>query len=246
MLKRIVVVGLVAMLFSTSAFADSGPTGIKNIHIGMNKAEYILALKVNPINCSTYIGKDGKRRTNTEGLDPDEITACSSYFGPAYDKKGVVDKIQYENLFIEVVDISREATPFFENVGSKSTALFFKDRLVYLLIEAPQVSVDMLTMKYGQPKLIDNTKVKVCQNGIGNTFNNRVGFFENEWSNNGIKAIFTVKFLGPFRTCTDGGTVKSYLLQEPKIVNALGAVIQEGQSKLKSKLKQKALEENPF
>ena len=52
------------LLSSVTALAESGPTRVGSVSIGMSKAEYLAAVEIKPVNCNT--AKSGGKPMRSE------------------------------------------------------------------------------------------------------------------------------------------------------------------------------------
>lgn len=201
------------IFFSLDTFAAGGPTSIGSISIGMSKAEYISAIGITPIDCNT--NKDwggGVMRAEMKDLMPDVKRLCYDF--RAENRTGIVENIQVGDISYDFVEANYQSSKLIESIGNSCEAIFLKDRLIRLELYNPKVSIKKLATKYGSPKIFDNTKIEICQNGIGNKFENKVGSIDAVWTNGEAMAILRKVLLPPSVTCTDGYDMDHYILEE--------------------------------
>jgi hypothetical protein len=209
-------IALLAIIFASSgALAASGPTSIGPISIGMSKQHYISSIGIAPFDCTTLKDNNGEIiRSEQKFLTTRRKTLCVD--ARYSNMTGIVDSIQVSGLSYDVVEANFEASKFVESIGNSIKAIFFKDRLISLEIYAPKVSLDILSTKYGSPKLFDKTKLEICKNKIGNEIKNQVGTVDGVWTNKQITAILRNELNPPRKTCTDGFNMQYYIIEERK------------------------------
>jgi len=114
---------VISIFFSFNAYANPGPTSIGDISIGMSKAEFVKAIGINPVDCNTYKGKDGKSpRSELKHLSPERKSLCWNY---DFDEKGSTENIQVSGISYDVVEANYEASKVIEKIGHSSKAIFF-------------------------------------------------------------------------------------------------------------------------
>jgi len=239
------ILGCVVLIFiftSFNAFAGSGPTGIDNVIIGMSKAEYVSAIGIDPVDCNIYKGKDGKtNRSELKYLDSKRKTLCYG-FSSDFDKKGSIENIQISGLSYDVIEAKGDASKFVETVGFDSKGIFLKNRLISLEITFPKVGLETLSAKYGEPKIVDNRKIEVCKNRMGNEFKNNVGTLDAVWTNGEVEAKLRALESPPRETCTDSITMQYYIIEEPKQLR----IIEDAINKYREVISKEAVKESPF
>lgn len=202
------------LFFSIEAFAGVGPISLGNISIGMSKSEYVTALEISPTNCNEYRDKDGKtQQSEMSNLSSARKTLCWDF---EFSKTGSIENIQVEGVSYDVIAANYESSKYVTNFGHSSKAIFLKDKLISLEIFAPKVDIETLTAKYGAPKIVNQRKLEVCRNKIGNEFKNSVGNLDAVWTNREVISIFRNMNLSPDKTCTDGINAQLYILENPK------------------------------
>ena len=107
--------------------------------------------------------------------------------------------------------------------------------MVRLKISFPKVSLGVLTSKYGEPKLVDDTNAEICKNRIGNEFENLVGNVDAVWVNGQVSAILRAYKSPPRKTCSDGLTIRYYILEESKQVKIIEKAIDKYRACLSAK-----------
>ena len=243
-MKQIFIFALIIMPFT--AFAGAGPTSMGNITIGMSKADYISTIGVKTVNCNTSKDRDGQlRRSEMKYLQPDTKTLC---YGPSFDDEtGSIENINVSGLSYDVIEANSRssiggASEYLKQFGHSSKAIFFNDRLISIEITFPNVGLEILAAKYGEPKLVDNREVEVCRNRMGNEFKNRVGNLDAIWVNGKVQAILRADISSPNKTCTDGITMQYYILQEPEQLS----IIENAINKYLKRVSNEAIKDNPF
>lgn len=229
-LKTVFCVALIAL--PLISHAGNGPTGVGNAIIGMSKANYISALGLSTVNCKLYTG------LGMESLTKDQKTLC---LAPLHLTGSTEESIQVSGIKYDVVEADFSSGKAVDSIAQSIKAIFLDDRLVSLEVYMPQVTLEFLRSKYGEPKLFDNRKIEPCQNRIGNTFTNNIGNSDAVWSNGEVNAIYRHKTRGPSRqSCTDGRTVAYYIIEEPKKIKVIEAAIDKYQADLSDKAKTKS------
>lgn len=242
-MKQIFILAL--MIMPITAFAGAGPTSMGNITIGMSKADYVSTIGIKPVNCNTYKYRDGEpKRSEMKDLRTDTKTLC---YGFSFDETGSIENINVSGLSYDVVEAKSRssiggASEYLNQFGHSSKAIFFNDRLISIEITFPNVGLETLVAKYGEPKLVDNREMEVCRNRMGNEFNNRVGKLDAIWVNGKVQAILRAYTTSPDKTCTDGITMPYYILQEPEQV----AIIENAINKYLKGVSKEAIKNNPF
>lgn len=242
-MKQMLILAL--MIMPLAALAGDGPTSLGKITIGMSKADYISTIGIKPVNCNSYKDRDGKlKRSEMKHLRPENKTLC---WGFSFGETGSIENVNVSGVSYDVIEArSRSsiggASKYLEQFGHSSKAIFYKDRLVSIEITFPNVGLETLSAKYGEPKLVDNRNVEVCRNRMGNEFNNRVGHLDAVWVNGKVQAILRVDASSPRKTCTDGITMQYYILEEPDQVKIIEAAI----NKYLKSVSKEAIKENPF
>lgn len=221
-MKKLAILVGTFVTFSTCA-AGGGPTNIGDLYIGMSKTEYLLAIGTTLPDCSKVKDQNGNtNRADLRDLSPAKRSLCSNY---KYLKSGSVENIQIGSISYDVVKVWSETSKTIASLGTNSEAIFLKDRLISIKIYNPRISLETLTAKYGLPKQVDSRKVQICQNQIGNRFENTVGNLDAVWSNGEVNATFRVERNPPVRTCTDGYSFTAYILAESKQLELIDAAI---------------------
>jgi len=231
--KYLLCVALIAM--SLIAHAGNGPTSIGAVSIGMSKTDYISALGISPVNCNEHEDK----RSEIKYLDPDKKTLC---YGFSFRETGSSENIQVGGITYDVVEAGYSASEFIKSIGNSSKAIFYKGKLVSLEITFPEVSLETLTQKYGAPKLVDYRKTEICKNRMGNEFDNNVGNLDAVWKNGEVNAILRAATSGPSRTCTDGMTMRYYIIEEPNQLKSIENAIE----KYRAGLAKEEASDSPF
>lgn len=233
------------MTISFSALSSDGPTSLGKISIGMSKSDYISVIGISPVNCNTYKDRDGKlKRSEMKYLRPDKKTLC---WGFSFGKTGSIENIEVYGVAYDVIEASSlssigGSSQYLKAFGHSSKAIFLKDRLISIEINFPNVGIETLTTKYGEPRLVDNREVEVCKNRMGNEFKNKEGNLDAVWVNGKVQAILRSHTSSPRKTCTDGITMQYYILQEAEklkhIENAINKYLKE--------ISKKAINDSPF
>lgn len=242
-MKTLLIFTLIMIPFG--AFAGDGPTNLGKISIGMSKSEYLSTLGVSPINCNTYKNNEGKfNRSEMKYLRPDTKNLCWDF---KFEATGSIENISVADLNYDVIQISSlssigGASEYLKQFGHSSQAIFLKDRLVSIQITFPNVGIETLTTKYGEPNIVDNRKVEVCKNRIGNEFKNAVGDLDAVWVNNKVQAIFRVHASPPQKTCSDGINMPYYILQESEQIK----LIENAINKYLKEISKEAVNNSPF
>ena len=234
------------LLFSSLIFiplashAGAGPTGIGVVKIGMNKAEYISAIGIQPVNCNTFKDSNGKtKRSEMKYLKAESKTLC---FGFSFRESGSMENIKVKGVSYDVIEAGYASSKFIKSVGNSSKAIFYKDRLISLEITFPEVGLETLVAKYGQPKLVDKREIEVCSNRMGNKFNNDVGKLDAVWVNGKINTILRADTSSPRKTCTDGITMRYYIIEEPNGLKTIENAI----VKYRSEITKEEVKDSPF
>jgi hypothetical protein len=197
----------------------------------MSKEAYISAIEVKPVDCN----KKQNQRFPITSLSTKEKALC--WPGGEYSGISEIGGISYDNIIV-----FGESSKVLDSLGFMSHAFFLEDRLIILKIYSPKVSLDMLTVKYGLPRMIDNSKTEICTNKIGNKFDNRVGIVDAAWSNGKVRAVFRAIFKKPTITCTDTSVLSYYILEESGQLAIIETAIEES----KSDLAKKKASDSPF
>lgn len=244
-MKKTALLSIISISFG--ALAAGGPTSIGDISIGMSKQEYVSIIGITPLDCNTL--PNNKLESSSGGtvikselkyLSPDRMTLC--FDGRFRNKTGTVENIQIGDFSYDVVEANYESSKVIQSIGHSSKAIFVKDRLVSLEIYAPKVTLEILSQKYGAPKLIDNTKIEICKNRIGNEFKNQVGTINAVWINGEVNAVLRTELHPPRQTCTDGLEMQYYLIEERRQLEPIKAAI----NNFKNEIAKTKAKDSPF
>jgi hypothetical protein len=228
----------VVLLISSSAFAAGGPTSVGKVSIGMSKSEFVSAVGITPVDCNTFKDGDGKfKLRELKDLDKDDKTLCFGRF-----ETGSSETINLGNMSYDVIVASYGSSEFVKSIGYGIKGIFVKDKLIQVEISGANVSYEMLSTKYGVPKLFDRRKVEICTNGIGNKFKNQVGAVDAVWNNGKVSAILRRKLLPPHETCTDGLDLQYYIIEERNQLEPIEAAIKN----LKKAITKTTAQDSPF
>lgn len=209
--------------FSLDALAGVGPTSIGNFRIGMNKAEYISAAGIVPVDCNKSKGVEPQViRAEMEDLNVDRNMLCFDFRSS---KTGIIENIQVAGVSYDVVQADYKSSKPIDSLGNSVKAIFLNDRLISIKITFPNVDVETLSVKYGQPSITDKTKIEICKNRIGNEFKNRVGHTDAVWVNEGISAIYRIEQNAPRDTCSDGLEMNYYLIEDENQMKLINSAI---------------------
>lgn len=221
---------LAVIVASSGALAAGGPTSIGAINLGMSKQEYISTIGIAPLDCNTLPNNKLESRSNgtvikseLKYLFPDKMSLC--FDGRFRNKTGTIENIQIGGFSYDIVEADYTSSKVVQSIGNSSKAIFVNDRLVSIEIYAPKVTLDILSQKYGAPKLLDKTKVEICKNRIGNEFKNQVGTVDAVWNNGEVNAILRTELNPPRQTCTDGLDMQYYIIEERKQLEPIEAAI---------------------
>lgn len=243
-MKHILI--LAFMIIPISALAGDGPTSLGKISIGMSKSDYISAIGTNPVNCNTYKDRDGKsKRSEMKYLRPDSKTLCWGL--DTFGKMSSIENIKVSGISYDVIEADSlssigGSSEYLKQFGHSSKAIFLDDKLIYIEIYSPSVGLETLNAKYGDPKLVDNREVEVCKNRMGNEFKNEVGNLDAVWVNGKVQAILRAHTSSPRETCTDGISVRYYILQEPEQLK----IIENAITAYREKLSKEEVKDSPF
>jgi len=239
-MKKTHILILLLALMPFTLFAGKGPGNIGAVKIGMSKAKYISTIGISPINCNTHKNETGElSRFEKTHLRPDKKTLCWSFL---FRKTGSVESIKVGGISYDVIEANYRSSKLIQSFGINSKALFLRDKLISLEITFPEVSLDTLGVKYGEPKFLDKRKVNVCKNRMGNTFNNNIGELDAIWVNGKVHSILRSTTTPPNKTCTDNTTMKYYVLEIPSKVK----LIEDAINQYNSEISKKKSEDSPF
>lgn len=238
---------LAVIATSYGAFAADGPTSIGAISIGMSKQEHISALGITTLDCNKLpnnklVSSSGGTviKSELKHLLPEKMTLC---FDGRFEKQtGTIENIQIGGFSYDVIEVNYSASKFVHSLGNSSKAIFIKDKLVSIEIYAPKITLDMLSLKYGAPKIVDNTKVEICTNRIGNEFKNRIGTIEAVWSNGDVNATLRNELDPPRNTCTDGFNMRYYIIEDRKQLDPIRSAI----INFRNEVNRAAAKDSPF
>jgi len=130
-------------------------TGFGNYKIGMLVNDFLTLTEIKMLDLkdktkSSYVPNDGEllRTTSTSDIE-------------TYNKVYSEDVVKFEfNLATGVESIGKDS--------HWTTVTFYKNKLVQIYIYHPPVEfLEILTEKYGKPRILDKTKYVTCQNGYG-------------------------------------------------------------------------------
>lgn len=238
-IKNILIITLLYITPLVSNAGD-GPTSLGVVTMGMSKANYIKATGIKPVDCNKYKDRNGKtKRSKMKYLNPEKKTLC---FGFSFRETGSQENITVKGVSYDVVEAGYSTSKFNKSIGNSTKAIFLKNRLISFEVYAPEVSVETLINKYGEPKLFDNRKIDICKNRLGNEFNNNVGKLDAVWVNSSVRAILRANTSSPRKTCTDGLTLRYYILEEPKKLKIIESAI----AKYRAELSKKEMSDSPF
>lgn len=229
------------LAISFESIAADGPTAIGNISIGMSKADYISAIGTTPIDCNKLKDKDGQvLMVEPKSLSPDKKYLCHDF--RIEKKTGIIETVKINEFSYDVIQADYGTSKLINSIGHGSKAYFIKDTLIGLEIYSPKVTLDVLSSKYGLPKLIDKTKTDTCQNRIGNQFKYQSGTIDAVWTNGGISATYRTIKQPPRDTCTDNYEMQYYIIENRKEVEQIELAIKN----LTNELAKKSAKESPF
>jgi hypothetical protein len=209
--------------FSPDALATVGPTSIGNFKIGMSKVEYISAAGIVPVDCNKSKGVDPQVfRAKMENLNVNRNALCFDFRSS---KTGIIENIQVAGVSYDVVQADYKSSSLINSLGNSVKAIFLNDRLISITVTFPNVDLETLSVKYGQPLISDKTKIEICKNRIGNEFKNRVGHTDATWVNGGITATYRIEQNAPRDTCSDGLEMNYYLLEDANQMKLINSAI---------------------
>jgi len=238
---------LVFILVSFSAFGEEGPTNIGSISMGMSKAEYLSAIGTISIDCNTFKSRDGRLNMGKMNKLDLSMTLCEI---SSLDR-AIVENIQVDGISFDVVRATKKSSKVIDSLtysssssSSVSKAIFLKDSLISFTIEDPKVNLEILTTKYGPPKIVDKTERDSCTKYSGE-YSKRVGQIDNVWTNGSVSAIFRIT-LGPLRRLCASDTSASYIIEERKQLEPIEAAIINFRKKSKNENFEKEVKDSLF
>jgi len=201
-----------------SAFANE-ITGYGEYKIGMEVQEFLGLDEIKKLylkerqNCGVLcLPGPGEiwRTTNGDGLEP---------FQRVYSD----DVVKYE--FQIAVGVGNSGVEY------KSTiAKFYKDKLASIyIVMVPSEFREILTVKYGEPKTIDETKTVICQNRFGAKTEVRQGKVRYIWNQNGpIRADFSIFTYDCVKV------VPSYSVKSVEMSSIIDKIYDDGRKSIKA------------
>ena len=235
--------------FVVGALAQSGPTSLGKVEIGMSMASFKAAIALSPVDCASFIDTDGKlKRSEIKYLRKDQKTLCWPLVlrSPRFNKSGSIENIQIGGLSYDVIEGSDASSNLIKEVGDASKAIFIGDRLVSLEIYSPKVTLEILTSKYGPPIVLNGMRVESCRNRIGAEFKNDVGKLDLVWTNGDVNAILRTVKLPPRDTCTEDNTYQYYILQKSEQIKAIEDAIEGANEKQRGELMRESVKDSKF
>jgi hypothetical protein len=111
---------IACMLVSVEVLAQSGPTSLGSIEIGMSKAAFSAAIGVTPVDCNSFRGGDGKpARSDLRFLNTDNRTLCWSY---NFDNAAAIENVQVSGLSYDVIEAKYSSSAYIKSIGNGSKA----------------------------------------------------------------------------------------------------------------------------
>lgn len=232
--------GIFAYFISFLSIA-AGPTGVGNIKIGMSKEEYLSEIGITSLtDCKTLKDKNGKpvhfELRNISAYFVYLMSPCLNYIlfdgTKLKDRRkiyfsGIDDTIQINGIIYNYIFTDKKTSKIIETLGDEISAIFLKNKLIGIEIGTPKVTFDTLIKKYGQPTINDETQTKICQNRIGNKFENKAGSLDAVWANGEVRTIFRYTLSDPVETCTDNRSFTTYTIEENKQMDLIRSAIND-------------------
>jgi hypothetical protein len=201
-----------------SAFANE-ITGYGEYKIGMEVREFLSLDEIKKLyvkekqNCGVMCEPgpgEMWRTTNGDGLDP-------------FDRVYSDDVVKYE--FKIAVGLGNSGVEY-----KSAIAKFYKNKLASLfIVMVPSEFREILTVKYGEPKTIDETKTVSCQNGYGARTEGRQGTVHYIWNQKGpVSADFSLFTYDCVKV------VPSYTVKSVDVSSMIDKIYEDGKKALKA------------